>query len=83
MSDSIRAFVALKLPESIISSIKKIQEDMKLCRFPVRWVRPEKIHLTIKFFGEITESDIKNIEAWGRMVSSWRRYHDFTSHPFH
>ncbi len=63
MSDVIRAFVALKLPESIISSIKRIQEDLKLCRFPVRWVRPEKIHLTIKFFGEITESDIKNIGA--------------------
>lgn len=63
MSDNIRAFVALKLPESIISSIKRIQEDLKLYRFPVRWVRPEKIHLTIKFFGGIAESDLKNIGA--------------------
>ena len=62
-SHKIRAFVALKLPENIISSIKKIQEDLKLYRFPVRWVRPEKMHLTIKFFGEIAESDIKNIGA--------------------
>lgn len=63
MADKIRAFVALKLPESTISYIKRIQEDLKLYRFPVRWVRPEKMHLTIKFFGEITESDIKNIGA--------------------
>lgn len=63
MSDNIRAFVALKLPESIISSIKRIQEELKLYRFPVRWVRPEKIHLTIKFFGGIAESDLKNIGA--------------------
>jgi len=61
MSDKIRAFVALKLPESTISSIKRIQEDLKPYRFPVRWVRPEKIHLTIKFFGEIEESDINKI----------------------
>jgi 2'-5' RNA ligase len=62
-SHKIRAFVALKLPENIISSIKRIQEDLKLYRFPVRWVRPEKMHLTIKFFGEIAESDIKHIGA--------------------
>jgi len=63
MPENIRAFVALKLPENIISSIKRIQEDLKLYRFPVRWVRPEKMHLTIKFFGEIAESDIKKIGA--------------------
>jgi RNA 2',3'-cyclic 3'-phosphodiesterase len=61
MSEGIRAFVALKLPESTIFSIKKIQEDLKLFRFPVRWVRPENIHLTIRFFGEIAESDIDKI----------------------
>ncbi len=63
MSDKIRAFVALKLPENTVSSIRRMQEDLKPYRFPVRWVRPEKIHLTIKFFGEIAESDIKNIGA--------------------
>lgn len=61
MSDNIRAFVALKLPESTVSSIKRMQEDLKPYRFPVRWVQSEKIHLTIKFFGEIAESDIDKI----------------------
>ncbi|MFO7666094.1 MAG: RNA 2',3'-cyclic phosphodiesterase [Desulfobacterales bacterium] len=63
MADKIRAFVALKLPESTVSSIKRMQEDLKPYRFPVRWVQPEKIHLTIKFFGEIAESDIDKIGA--------------------
>jgi RNA 2',3'-cyclic 3'-phosphodiesterase len=63
MPDSIRAFVALKLPENIISSIKRVQEEVKRYRFPVRWVRPENIHLTIKFFGDIAESDIGKIGA--------------------
>jgi 2'-5' RNA ligase len=61
MPDRIRAFVALKLPENIISSIKRVQEDVKRYRLPVRWVRPENIHLTIKFFGDISESDIGKI----------------------
>jgi len=56
-----RAFIALRIPENILSSINKIQEDLKQCRLPVRWVRPENIHLTLKFFGNINESDTEII----------------------
>jgi RNA 2',3'-cyclic 3'-phosphodiesterase len=63
MSRRIRAFIALKLPGKVIASIKTVQEDVKRYRFPVRWVRPENIHLTIKFFGDITESDVAAIDA--------------------
>ncbi|MDQ1330331.1 MAG: 2,3-cyclic 3-phosphodiesterase [Thermodesulfobacteriota bacterium] len=59
---TMRAFIALRLPENILSSINKIQEDLKRYRLPVRWVRPGHIHLTLKFFGDISESDIKNIK---------------------
>ncbi len=59
---NMRAFIAIKLPENILSSINNIQEDLKQYRFPVRWVRPGHIHLTLKFFGDISESDIKSIE---------------------
>jgi len=58
---NMRAFIALRLPENILSSINTIQEDLKRYRFPVRWVRPGHIHLTLKFFGDISESDIRNI----------------------
>lgn len=56
-----RAFIALRLPENILFSINKIQEDLKQYRLPVRWVRPENIHLTLKFFGNISESDTERI----------------------
>jgi len=58
---NMRAFIALRLPENILSSINKIQEDLKQYRLPVRWVRPENIHLTLKFFGNISESDTEII----------------------
>lgn len=61
MFGNIRAFIALRLPENILSSINKIQEDLKQYRLPVRWVRPENIHLTLKFFGNISESDTEII----------------------
>ncbi|MBA3035154.1 MAG: RNA 2',3'-cyclic phosphodiesterase [Desulfobacterium sp.] len=63
MSDTIRAFIALKLPENILTSIKNIQKDLKQYGFPVRWVKPENIHLTLKFFGNIDESDVANAKA--------------------
>lgn len=63
MSDTIRAFIALKLPDNVLSFIKKIQKDLKQYGFPVRWVKPENIHLTLKFFGNIGESDVEHIKV--------------------
>jgi 2'-5' RNA ligase len=61
MPDTIRTFIAFKLPENIILSIRKIQEDIKSYAFKVRWVNPEKIHLTLKFLGNINHTDIEKI----------------------
>ncbi len=62
MSDTIRAFIALKLPENILSFIKKIQKDLKQYGFALRWVKPENIHLTLKFFGNVSDSEAENIK---------------------
>ena len=61
MSDTIRTFIAIKLPENIISSISKIQEGIKSYGLKIKWVRPDNIHLTLKFLGNINEADIKKI----------------------
>jgi len=58
-----RAFIAVRIPENILSSIRNVQEDLKKCRFPARWVRPENIHLTLKFFGNIDETDMESVVA--------------------
>jgi len=59
---SIRAFLAIDPPQEIYNKIIKIQEHLKKSiRGDIRWVRPEGIHLTLKFFGYIYDSDIANI----------------------
>ena len=63
MAKSIRAFIALELPENIIDVIRKIQEAMKSFGFKVRWVRPENIHLTLKFLGNINPADVAQISS--------------------
>jgi RNA 2',3'-cyclic 3'-phosphodiesterase len=61
---TIRSFLALDPPEEILREIGRVQDKLrKLIHGDVRWVRPEAIHLTLKFFGDIRECDIANISA--------------------
>jgi len=57
----IRSFLAIEIPRIILKKIEEVQEDLKLSQADVRWVNPEKIHLTLKFFGNIDESKIESI----------------------
>ena len=57
----IRTFLAIELPEEIKVQIGNIQNRLKATVKGVRWTRPEGIHLTLKFFGNISENDIANI----------------------
>ena len=51
----------MELPGHIVKKIEEVQKDLKLSRADVRWVSPEKIHLTLKFFGDIEEARIESI----------------------
>jgi len=57
----IRSFLAIEIPRTILKKIEEVQDDLKSSRADVRWVSPEKIHFTLKFFGNIDESRIDPI----------------------
>lgn len=57
----IRSFLAIEVPEIILKKIGQVQEDLKSSHADVRWVSPEKIHLTLRFFGNVDESRIEPI----------------------
>ena len=61
--DKIRAFIAIKLPDEIVAAIRKVQDQIKSSGVKIRWVRPENIHLTLKFLGDINERDIDQIHT--------------------
>jgi len=54
----IRSFLAIELPKPILGKIEEVEGDLRSTHADVRWVSPEKIHLTLKFFGNIEESRI-------------------------
>jgi 2'-5' RNA ligase len=60
MGDRIRAFIAIPLPREVIDRARRLQQQLR--QEGLRWVRPEAIHLTLKFLGDIDRSWIADIE---------------------
>ena len=52
----IRAFIAVELPAGLKSELAGLEVQLKKNSPPVvKWVDPNKIHITLKFLGEISE----------------------------
>src|SRR5690349_12066884 len=55
----LRTFIAIEIPEEIKKEIAGQTAGLRrLVGKSVRWVTPENIHLTLKFLGEISSSNI-------------------------
>lgn len=63
MADTLRAFIAVELPETALTCALKIQDVLKSLRFKMKWIPPENMHLTLKFLGDIHPEDREKIEA--------------------
>lgn len=61
ISETFRAFIAIDLPGSVKSFLSEAQEALKLYGFRVKWVRPQNIHLTLKFLGNTATADADKI----------------------
>jgi 2'-5' RNA ligase len=59
----VRTFIAIELPEEIKAAIAALQAELRRARAEVSWTKPENLHLTLKFLGEIEEQRIGQIES--------------------
>ena len=65
-----RAFIAIEIPEEIKAGITAIQDQLKASGAEASWTRPEGIHLTLKFLGELPEARTSEImSALGDVVA--------------
>ena len=51
----IRTFIALPIPDNIKDSLQSAILQLKGKNHGVRWVKPEGLHITLKFLGDIHE----------------------------
>jgi len=59
-----RLFTALLLPAPIVSQLEKIQETLRKnasLEKDLSWTKPENMHVTLKFLGEINEKHLGNL----------------------
>ncbi len=60
--NTIRTFLAIEIPKEILEQFERLHYRLdRSLTGVVRWAKPGSIHLTLKFFGNITERDIRNI----------------------
>ncbi len=58
-----RLFVALEIPEEVRERIRALVRELEpLCR-GARWVRPDGLHVTLKFVGEVSAEKAARIRA--------------------
>lgn len=56
-----RLFAAVPLPEEALAEAGAILEGFRATPWPVRWVRPDGLHITLKFFGEVVPERLDTI----------------------
>jgi 2'-5' RNA ligase len=78
--DTLRTFIAIELGPAMLGQLGDLQARMREDVPPglVRWVRPQGIHLTLKFLGDVPAPQVEAIaDALGVACAS---YAPFTAH---
>jgi 2'-5' RNA ligase len=57
----IRVFLAIELSSGIRKNLSSLQQQLKATLPPINWVRPESIHLTLKFLGYVDPSLVSQL----------------------
>ena len=58
-----RTFIAIELPKEIKDALASLQKQLITSGADVKWVKPENIHLTLKFLGERDDKKLEKIAA--------------------
>jgi RNA 2',3'-cyclic 3'-phosphodiesterase len=58
---STRTFICLELPEKILVQAEALQRTLAGLGDKIRWVNPRNLHLTLRFLGEISRSQVETV----------------------
>jgi 2'-5' RNA ligase len=60
---SIRSFVAVDLDAPVRQAVHDLQGELACSAADVRWVRPEGLHVTLKFLGSVEPTRLERVRA--------------------
>lgn len=59
----IRLFVAIDIPDDARTALTEVEEELRRVSPPAKWVRPEGLHLTLKFLGYVDPERLPDLTA--------------------
>jgi len=65
----IRSFIAIEIPAAIRQAIGRMITEWDQAQYPVRWVKADNLHLTLKFLGEISEPVLNRVSQKIKSIS--------------
>ena len=71
-----RAFIAIELPASVREALRREQARFREVCPDASWTRPEGIHLTLKFLGDISGQQEAHVK---RALAQMERFEKFTA----
>ncbi len=66
----IRSFIAIEINNAAREEMGRVISIFKKSSADVKWVDPGSVHMTLKFLGSITESDVRKISGRLKEISS-------------
>ncbi|MGB2754506.1 MAG: RNA 2',3'-cyclic phosphodiesterase [Phycisphaerae bacterium] len=63
MAKAVRTFIAIELPQEVCEYLESRQTDLASAGGDVKWVRPDDIHLTLAFLGNVPVEEIAAVAA--------------------
>jgi RNA 2',3'-cyclic 3'-phosphodiesterase len=58
----LRTFVAIDLPVAVQEALDSFEKELQKAQAPIAWIKPERIHLTLKFLGDVAPERIPEIQ---------------------
>jgi RNA 2',3'-cyclic 3'-phosphodiesterase len=56
-----RTFIAVELSESIRQALERVQDKLRRVTDDVKWAKPQNLHLTLKFLGDVPDSRVAEV----------------------
>jgi 2'-5' RNA ligase len=70
-----RAFVAISLPDHVRQALEQLQAGVRSQGINASWTKPENLHLTLKFLGNILVQDMEPIiSAMNQTIAGFSKF---------
>ena len=76
MSESIRAFIAVRMPPDAMDRLREAQDRLRAAEADWKWVKSDTFHITLKFLGDVEDGRISAL--WDSVCGAVAESRPFT-----